>query len=112
MKCSFVLPFDVSGHNSEPLRARLPILLAADRFALAFDGPPESDQPLIWLAAPAARECVLDVLAAVGLSVSNLGNATTSGMTAAPALPASSPLGLRRAVECLTIEPVGRSLLP
>ncbi len=69
VKCSFVLRFDVSGHNSDPLRARLPILLAADRFALAFDGPPEPAQPLIWLAAPTARGCVLEVLAPVGLSV-------------------------------------------
>lgn len=67
VSCSFVLRFDVRDHPSDPLRAALPLILAADRFALSFDREPEPDQPLLWVAAPAARDCVMDVLAAVGV---------------------------------------------
>ncbi len=38
--------------------------LAADRFALAFGGRPDQDRPLVWVAAPTARACVFEVLAA------------------------------------------------
>lgn len=68
VKCSFIVRLDVRDHPSDPLRAALPLILAADRFALAFDGPPEHDRPLVWVYAPAARECVLEVLAAVGIA--------------------------------------------
>lgn len=67
VSCSFVLRFDVRDHPSDPLRVALPLILAADRFALSFDGDPEPDRPLLWVSAPAARECVLEVLAAVGV---------------------------------------------
>ena len=66
VKCSFVVRLDVRDHPSDPLRAALPLILAADRFALAFDGPPEQDRPLVWVSAPAARDCVFELLAAVG----------------------------------------------
>lgn len=65
--CSFVVRFDVRDHASDPLRAALPLLLAADRFALAFEGPPEHDRPLVWVSAPAARDCIFDLLHAVGI---------------------------------------------
>ena len=65
--CSFVVRFDVRDHASDPVRAALPLILAAERFALAFDGPPEEDRPLVWVSAPAARDCVFDVLQAVGV---------------------------------------------
>ena len=65
--CSFAVRLDVRDHPSDPLRATLPLILAADRFALAFDGAPDQDRPLVWVAAPAARECVFEVLAAVGV---------------------------------------------
>ena len=67
VSCSFAVRFDVREHPSDPLRGALPLLLAADRFALAFDGAPEPEQPLVWVTAPAARDCVLEVLAAVGI---------------------------------------------
>jgi hypothetical protein len=63
--CSFVARIDIRDHPSDPLRAALPLLLAADRFALSFDADPGEDQPLVWVAAPAARECVLEILAKV-----------------------------------------------
>jgi hypothetical protein len=65
--CSFVVRFEVRDHASDPVLAALPLLLAADRFALAFDGPPEDDRPLVWVSAPAARDCIFDVLQAVGI---------------------------------------------
>ena len=67
VQCSFVVRLEVRDHASDPLRGALPLILAADRFALAFNGPPEEDRPLVWVSAPAARECVLEVLAAVGV---------------------------------------------
>jgi hypothetical protein len=67
VRCSFVVRLDIRDHLGDPLRARLPLILAADRFALAFDGPPEEGQPLVWVSAPATRECVLEVLTTVGI---------------------------------------------
>lgn len=67
VSCSFVVRFDVRDHPSDPLRAALPLLLAADRFALTFDGEPEPNRPVLWVAAPAARDCVLEILTAVGI---------------------------------------------
>ena len=66
--CSFVVRLDVRDRPSDPLRASLPLILAADRFALSFDGPPGNEQPLVWVSAPAARDCVLEILAAVGIA--------------------------------------------
>ncbi len=67
VSCSFVVRFEISDHAADPLRGSLPLILAAHRFALAFDGPPEEDRPLVWVSAPAARDCVLEVLSAVGV---------------------------------------------
>jgi len=65
VRCSFAVRLDVRDRPSDPLRITLPLILAADRFALAFDGSPDRERPLVWVAAPAARECVFEVLAAV-----------------------------------------------
>ncbi|HEU6445182.1 MAG TPA: hypothetical protein VFL61_09010 [Gaiellaceae bacterium] len=67
VRCSFVVRLDIRDHPSDPLRAALPLILAASRFGLAFDGPHGEDQPLVWVSAPAGRDCVFDVLAAVGV---------------------------------------------
>ncbi len=67
VRCSFAVRLDVRGQPSDPLRATLPLILAADRFALAFDGSPDRDRPLVWVTAPAARECVFEVFVAVGI---------------------------------------------
>jgi hypothetical protein len=67
VRCAFVVRLEVRDHASDPLRAKLPLILAADRFALSFDGPPGEDRPLVWVSAPAARDCVFDVLRAVGV---------------------------------------------
>jgi hypothetical protein len=63
--CDFVVRFDVTDHPSDKMRDAMPLLLAADGFALAFDGLPEADKPVTWVPAPAARECVFEVLSAV-----------------------------------------------
>jgi hypothetical protein len=62
VQCSFGVRLDIREHVSDPLRASLPLLLAADRFALSLDGPPSEDHALVWVSAPAARDCVLQVL--------------------------------------------------
>jgi hypothetical protein len=67
VRCAFVVRLDVRDHLSDPLRAALPLLLAADRFALAFDAPPSEDQPLVWISAPVARDCILRALSEVGI---------------------------------------------
>ena len=63
--CSFVIRFDVTDHRNDQLRVPLPLLLAASGFALAFDGFRQSDEQVVWLPAPAVRDCVFDVLAGV-----------------------------------------------
>lgn len=64
--CNFVVRFDVTDHPSDELRLALPLLMAANGFALAFEGVSEADRPVTWVPAPAVRDCVFDVLAAVG----------------------------------------------
>jgi hypothetical protein len=66
VRCSFVVRLDVRDHLSDPLRARLPLILAADRFVLAFDGPATPDRSLVWVSAPEVRDCILEVLTAAG----------------------------------------------
>lgn len=62
--CSFVIRFDVRDHPSDEMRQALPLLLAASGFALAFDGPPQPERPLAWIPAPAARDCLYEVISA------------------------------------------------
>jgi hypothetical protein len=62
--CEFTVGFDVADHPNDPLRAVLPLLLAASRFVFDFDGRLDPERPLVWLAAPTVRDCVLDVLSA------------------------------------------------
>jgi hypothetical protein len=65
--CSFVVRFDITDHPNDQLRLALPLVLAASGFALAFDRFPEPDEPVAWVPAPAARECVFEVLTAAGV---------------------------------------------
>jgi hypothetical protein len=65
--CTFTVSFDIRGHPSDPLRARLPLLLAASRLAFAFDSRLDPERPLVWIAAPVTREPLLDLLAALGV---------------------------------------------
>jgi hypothetical protein len=67
VRCDFVVGLDIGDSPGDPLRAALPLVLAAERFALSFDAPDDTAYPVIWVPAPPARECVLDVLAAVGV---------------------------------------------
>lgn len=65
--CSFVIRFDVRDHPRDKLRSSLPLLLAADRFALCFDGDIETERPTATIPSPLARDCVVDAIAAVGV---------------------------------------------
>lgn len=62
--CSFVVRFDVSEHPDDQLRLALPLLLAASGFTLDFDGFSDPDTPVVWVPAPAVRDCILEVLTA------------------------------------------------
>jgi hypothetical protein len=62
VECRFTVAIDVSKHPNDPLRISLPLLLAASRFVFDFDGRLDPDRPLVWIAAPAVRECVFEVL--------------------------------------------------
>lgn len=67
VNCDFTVGFEVRDHSSDPMRAVLPLLLAASRFVFDFDGRLDRELPLVWIAAPVARECVFDVLSASGV---------------------------------------------
>jgi hypothetical protein len=60
--CEFTVGFDIRDHPDDPMRAGLPLLLAASRFVFDFDGRLDPSRPLVWIAAPSARECLVDVL--------------------------------------------------
>jgi len=60
--CDFTVAFDVSDHPDDPLRRSLPLLLAASRFVFDLNGRLASERPLVWIVAPAARECILEIL--------------------------------------------------
>ena len=62
ISCAFVVRFDVHDHPGDQLRQALPLVLAASGFAIAFDRTPADAASLVWVPAPAARECVLDLL--------------------------------------------------
>ena len=65
--CEFTVGFEVREHPNDPLRGSLPLLLAANRFVFDFDGRLDPERPLVWIAAPVAREPVLELLTAVGV---------------------------------------------
>ena len=67
VRCDFTVSIDVRDQASDPVRAALPLLLAANRLAFVFDGPADPEQPLLWIDAPVAREPVLELLTAVGV---------------------------------------------
>lgn len=64
VKCDFTVGFDVRDHPGDPVGGGLALLLAANRFVFDFDGRFDPELPLVWIAAPVARECVVEVLSA------------------------------------------------
>jgi hypothetical protein len=54
--CDFVVRFDVSENSHDPIRAALPLLLAANALALGFNYFPSADDPAVLIPAPAARD--------------------------------------------------------
>lgn len=58
--------FKVTNHANDPLQLALPLIRGANGVALSFNGLPEADKAVIWVPAPAARECVCEVLTGVG----------------------------------------------
>jgi hypothetical protein len=67
VRCSFVVQLEIRDDEDDGMREALPILLAACGFALGFDGFPDAERPIAYVPAPAARDCLLDVLVATGL---------------------------------------------
>ncbi len=67
VKCSFVVQFEIRDDVNDPMRAVLPILLAATGFALGFDGFPDAERPIAWIPAPTPRACVFEVLGGTGV---------------------------------------------
>jgi hypothetical protein len=64
VRCTFDVRFDIGDHASDAIRAGLPLLLAAERFALSFDRTPDRPDGLVWIGAPAIREPLVQALAA------------------------------------------------
>lgn len=60
--CSFAVLFEITDHAADALRTSLPLLLATRRLVFDFDGRVEPGVPVIWIAAPSARDCLLDVV--------------------------------------------------
>jgi hypothetical protein len=67
VNCLFTVSFDVRTHPSDPLHPALPLLLAANRLAFAFDERLDSERPLVWIEAPVASEPAFELLAAVSV---------------------------------------------
>lgn len=67
VRCDLVVSLDVREHGSDPLRAALPLLLAASRLVFIIDEQIDAEWPLVWIDAPAAREPVLELLKTVGV---------------------------------------------
>lgn len=63
--CEFTVAFAIDDDVTDSPHDTLPLLAAADRLVFVFDGSLDPDKPLVWLAAPAAHEPVLELLAAV-----------------------------------------------
>ncbi len=64
VSCALAVRFDVREHSDDQLRKALPLLLAASGFAISFDRTPSDAASLVWVPAPSARECVIEVLVA------------------------------------------------
>jgi hypothetical protein len=65
--CDYTVSLDVRNQASDPLRAALPLLLAASRLVFIVDGQVDRERPLVWIDAPIAREPILELLTAVGV---------------------------------------------
>lgn len=63
VNCTFVVRFDVQKHPDDQLHKALPLLLAASGFAVSFDKSSTEASELVWVPAPVARECVLELVA-------------------------------------------------
>jgi hypothetical protein len=67
VRCDFVVNLDVRERGSDPLRAALPLLLAANRLVFVIDRQIDAEWPLVWIDAPASRQPVLELLKTVGV---------------------------------------------
>lgn len=63
VRCEFAIRLPVSDHRDDPIRQRLPLLLAASWFTLVTDQHAGAEDPQLCFAAPPARECLLQLLA-------------------------------------------------
>ena len=59
---AFDVRINVDAHWDDQSRRWLPLLLADERFALAFDERPEASGGLVWVPAPAVRAPVAKTL--------------------------------------------------
>lgn len=66
VSCEFVVRCDVSSHPSDPMRAKLPLLLAASSFLLVTNEYADPSDPHVWFAATPARDCLVALVSAVG----------------------------------------------
>lgn len=63
VRCAFVVRFDIGSHPDDPLRAALPLLLAASWFLLVTEDSADAEKPEVWFAAPPVRECLVGLIA-------------------------------------------------
>jgi hypothetical protein len=67
VKCDFDILFQPQDHPADAHRQAMPLLLAADAFAIGLDSYPQTERVSIWIAAPTTRDCIYDTLTAVGI---------------------------------------------
>lgn len=63
VQCEFTVTIDIQDHPTDS-RTTLSLLLAADRLVFVLDGWLDPHWPLVWIAAPTAREPVFELLTA------------------------------------------------
>lgn len=62
VRCLFAVRFDVEPHPDAPILQALPLLLAANAFAISFDAPADGVAPVVLVSAPVIRDAILSVL--------------------------------------------------
>jgi hypothetical protein len=67
VKCDFDILFELQDHPADKNRQALPLLLAADAFAIGLDSYPQTERPSIWIAAPTTRDRIYDTLTTLGI---------------------------------------------
>ncbi|HEV7564533.1 MAG TPA: hypothetical protein VGO31_01075 [Microbacteriaceae bacterium] len=62
VRCVFAVRFDVEPHPDAPILQAMPLLLAANVFAISFDAPADGVAPVVLVSSPVIKDAILRVL--------------------------------------------------